>query len=141
MIFFRLLRVAGHRRMANAFVADFIGSGNILPATALGNGQVSLPGGARLDVPNSGAPAAGAAIKMLVRPEDVRRSPHQAPEGNRLAGTVTFIRDIGATIETTVACGGVSLISLTTPNQGFGLGVGHLVSITLPAEACRVLGA
>jgi putative spermidine/putrescine transport system ATP-binding protein len=78
---------------------------------------------------------------MLVRPEDVQLSPHQAPEGNRLAGTVTFIRDIGATIETTVECGGVSLTSLTTPSQGFGLGVGHPVSITLPAEACRVLGA
>ena len=130
-----------YRNPANEFVADFIGSGNIFPATALGNGQVGLPGGATLDVPNSGPLAAGSAIKMLVRPEDVQLSPHQAPEGNRLAGTVTFIRDIGATIETTVECGGVSLISLTTPNQGFGLSIGHPVSITLPAEACRVLGA
>lgn len=130
-----------YRNPANEFVADFIGSGNIFAAVALGNGQVGLPGGGTLEVPDSGPLVAGAAIKMLVRPEDVQLSPHQAPEGNRLAGTVTFIRDIGATIETTVECGGVSLISLTTPNQGFGLGVGHPVSITLPAEACRVLGA
>jgi putative spermidine/putrescine transport system ATP-binding protein len=56
-------------------------------------------------------------------------------------GEVTFVRDIGATIETTVACGGISFTALSTPNQSVGLGIGHPVSITLPQEACRVLGA
>jgi putative spermidine/putrescine transport system ATP-binding protein len=65
----------------------------------------------------------------------------QPAEGNRLLGTVTFVRDVGATIETTVDCAGVSLTALSTPNQDFGLGIGHPVSITFPAEACRVLTA
>jgi putative spermidine/putrescine transport system ATP-binding protein len=56
-------------------------------------------------------------------------------------GTVTFVRDIGATIETTVDCGGISFTALSTPNQSVGLSIGHPVSITLPQEACRVLGA
>jgi len=54
---------------------------------------------------------------------------------------VTFVRDIGATIETTIDCAGVSLTALSTPCQGFGLSIGNPVSITIPAEACRVLTA
>jgi ABC-type Fe3+/spermidine/putrescine transport system ATPase subunit len=126
---------------ANAFVADFIGSGNIFPATALGGGRVQLPAGDSLDVPISDTIKAGAEIRMLVRPEDLQLSRSPAAEGNRLDGTVTFIRDIGATIETTVDCGGVSLTALSTPNQSLGLSIGHPVSVMIPAEACRVLSA
>lgn len=128
-----------YRNPANAFVADFIGSGNIFPATALGDGRVALPGGHAIQVPISDRIQVGAYLKMLVRPEDVQLSAAQAAEGNRLLGTVTFVRDIGATIETTVECGGVSLTALSTPNQSLGLGIGHPVSITLPSESCRVL--
>ncbi|HXQ99883.1 MAG TPA: TOBE domain-containing protein, partial [Pseudomonas sp.] len=84
---------------------------------------------------------AGAEIRMLVRPEDLQLSTLQPGDGNRLSGTVTFIRDIGATIETTVECGGVSLTALSTPNQSLGLSIGHPVSVTIPAQACRVLSA
>jgi putative spermidine/putrescine transport system ATP-binding protein len=130
-----------YRNPANAFVADFIGSGNIFAATALGNGHVSLPGGNTLHVPISDEVKAGAEIKMLVRPEDLQVSLPEAAAVNRLNGTVTFIRDIGATIETTVDCDGVSLTALSTPNQSLGLSIGHAVSVTIPAEACRVLSA
>jgi putative spermidine/putrescine transport system ATP-binding protein len=130
-----------YRNPANEFVADFIGSGNIFPATALGNGRVGLPGGEALDVPICASIEAGAKIKMLVRPEDLQLSLPLPTAGNRLLGTVTFVRDIGATIETTIDCAGVSLTALSTPCQGFGLSIGNPVSITIPAEACRVLTA
>ncbi|MND98828.1 Spermidine/putrescine import ATP-binding protein PotA [compost metagenome] len=130
-----------YRNPANEFVADFIGSGNIFPATALGNGRVCLPGGDSLEVPICSSIQAGARIKMLVRPEDLQLSSAQASAGNRLLGKVTFIRDIGATIETTVDCSGVSLTALSTPNQDIGLEIGHPVSITIAAESCRVLTA
>jgi putative spermidine/putrescine transport system ATP-binding protein len=130
-----------YRNPANAFVADFIGSGNIFPATVLGNGRVALPGGESIQVPIPDSAPIGSDIKMLVRPEDVHLSHPQAAEGNRLMGTITFVRDIGATIETTVECGGVSFTALSTPNQSVGLSIGHPVSITLPQDACRVLGA
>jgi putative spermidine/putrescine transport system ATP-binding protein len=128
-----------YRHPANEFVADFIGSGNIFPAMALGGGRVGLPSGEALQVPICDSIQAGSPIKMLVRPEDVQLSAPQASAGNRLAGTVTFVRDIGATIETTVECGGVSLTALSTPCQGIGLAIGHPVSVTIPAQACRVL--
>ncbi|EPJ79121.1 ABC transporter-like protein [Pseudomonas sp. CFII64] len=128
-----------YRNPANEFVADFIGSGNIFAATALGNGKVGMPGGEALNVPISNNIVVGSNIKMLVRPEDLQLSLPQAAAANQLAGTVTFIRDIGATIETTVDCSGVSLTALSTPNQCVGLSIGNLVSVTIPAEACRVL--
>ncbi|NUT83904.1 MULTISPECIES: ABC transporter ATP-binding protein [Pseudomonas] len=130
-----------YRHPANEFVADFIGSGNIFPATTLGNGRVGLPGGDTLDVPASHSVIAGEKIKLLVRPEDVQLSTPQATAGNRLLGKVTFVRDIGATVETTVECSGVSFTALSTPCQGMDLGIGHAVSVTIPAQACRLLGA
>ncbi|WP_241775425.1 ABC transporter ATP-binding protein, partial [Pseudomonas corrugata] len=130
-----------YRHPANEFVADFIGSGNIFPATTLGSGRVGLPGGDVLDVPASRSPIVGEKIKLLVRPEDVQLSTPQATAGNRLLGKVTFVRDIGATIETTVECSGVSFTALSTPCQGMDLGIGHAVSVTLPADACRLLEA
>jgi putative spermidine/putrescine transport system ATP-binding protein len=78
---------------------------------------------------------------MLVRPEDLQLSLPQATAGNCLPGTVTFVRDSGATIETTIDCAGVSLTALSTPCQSIGLSIGNPVSVTIPAEACRVLTA
>ncbi|WP_338525908.1 ABC transporter ATP-binding protein [Pseudomonas batumici] len=128
-----------YRHPANEFVADFIGSGNIFPGTVLGGGRVGLPGGESIEVPSCANVAAGKQVRMLVRPEDLQLSAPEATAGNRLLGTVTFVRDIGSTIETIVECSGVSFTALSTPCQGIGLGVGHAVSVTIPAQACRLL--
>ncbi|MFV3330933.1 ABC transporter ATP-binding protein [Pseudomonas sp. NY15437] len=130
-----------YRNPANAFVADFIGSGNIFPATVLGQGRVELPGGAALRANHCPSIQPGASVRMLVRPEDLQLSTPQAPAANRLDGTVTFIRDIGATVETTVQCSGISLTALSMPCHDMGLRVGQAVSVTIPEQACRVLGA
>ncbi|NWL78871.1 polyamine ABC transporter ATP-binding protein [Pseudomonas taiwanensis] len=130
-----------YRNPANEFVADFIGTGNIFPATALGSGRVGLPGGAAIEAPICPSIQAGAPIKLLVRPEDLQLSAPHAGGANSVPGTVTFVRDIGATIETTVECSGVSLTALTTPCQDIGLAVGNPVAVTIPEHACRVLSA
>ncbi len=188
-----------YRNPANEFVADFIGMGNIFPATALGGGRVGLQSGAAIRVPVPDRVHVGAAVKVLVRPEELELShasqpdSHRAPVtfvrdngstiettadnagsvlsalttqrqsagviqilvhpeasgtvadpdagGNQLHGTVTFVRDIGATIETTVDCGGVLLTALSTPRQGLSLTVGNLVAVSIPEHACCVLAA
>jgi putative spermidine/putrescine transport system ATP-binding protein len=130
-----------YRNPANAFVADFIGNGNIFPATALGDGTVGLPGGDVVRVPQGEGIERGTAIKMLVRPEDLQLSQSQAPGENCLQGVVTFVRDVGATIETVVECSGLSLTALSTPSQCNPLSLGDSVSVTLPMQACRVLRA
>ena len=130
-----------YRNPANAFVADFIGSGNIFTATALGNGVVGLPGGGALNAAHCPSIQPGSSVRMLVRPEDLQLSTEPVAAANRLDGTVTFIRDIGATIETTVQCSGISLTALSMPCHDMGLRVGQAVSVTIPEQACRVLGA
>ncbi|WP_213881629.1 ABC transporter ATP-binding protein [Pseudomonas sp. dw_358] len=125
-----------YRHPANEFVADFMGSGNLFSATALGDGHVRLPAGAVLAVPGSETRAAGEALRLLVRPEDVLLA---APGEAGLAGQVTFVRDLGATVETTVACGGVTLVALSTPRESVGVAVGQAVGVGFAPGACRVL--
>jgi putative spermidine/putrescine transport system ATP-binding protein len=100
-----------------------------------------LPGGDVVRVPQGEGIERGTAIKMLVRPEDLQLSQSQAPGENCLQGVVTFVRDVGATIETVVECSGLSLTALSTPSQCNPLSLGDSVSVTLPMQACRVLRA
>ena len=190
-----------YRNPANEFVADFIGMGNILPATALGAGRVGLKSGAAIRVPLPDRIHVGTNVKVMVRPEELELShapepdsdpsratvtfvrdggttietsvggastvlnaltnpsqsfgtikilvhpeDNEAPaanalDGNQVLGTVTFVRDIGATIETTVDCDGIVLTALTTPRQGLGLVVGSPVAVRIPEHACCVLAA
>jgi putative spermidine/putrescine transport system ATP-binding protein len=129
-----------YRHPANEFVADFIGSGNIFPATALGDGKsvcravmrckcrsaAASRRGEGEDADSSGRPAtvraAGDGGQSLARQGDVR------------TGYRRDHRDHGGVFR-------VTFTALSTPCQGIGLGIGHPVSVTLPSEACRVLGA
>jgi len=126
-----------YRQPANEFVADFIGSGNLFSATAQANGQVQLSGGHLLHIAHD--VSAGQPLRCLIRPEDVRLSVQSVATRNSLPATVTFIRDVGATIETTVSCGGISLIALSTANHGEQWVLGAQVWASLPESACRVL--
>jgi putative spermidine/putrescine transport system ATP-binding protein len=132
-----------YRHPANEFVADFIGSGNLFSATAAQPGQIVLPSGLNLTLPLPQAPRAGSALRLLVRPEDLELEPDGHAAGDDSHGlwpaTVTFVRDVGATIETTVDCGGLSLTSLATPRRGLSWQVGQRVSLRVPGAACRVL--
>ena len=129
-----------YRNPANEFVADFIGMGNIFAARATAQDRVALPGGTEIRLPLPQQVQVGSQIRLLVRPEDLELSP-AGTDGSPLRGRVTFVRDVGATIETTVELDGLSLTALTTPRQGQGLAVGHPVSIHIPEHACRVLSA
>lgn len=57
---------------ANVFVADFVGelTVNLLPGTATGSGEVRLSDSVRVPVPHR--IAAGRAVVLGIRPEDVR---------------------------------------------------------------------
>jgi putative spermidine/putrescine transport system ATP-binding protein len=128
------------------FVADFIGLGNILPVTHDGRGGVSLPGGQQIIVANpSRVPASTDDIRLLIRPEDVCVKPASAaaasPAGNHLPGTVTFIRDVGATLEATIDCAGFTLTAATTPRETPGLATGMPVLAELPPHACKLIAA
>jgi len=84
-----------YERPVNAFVADFIGTSNFLPAQVTERGDTATllrtAGGLELHSSVPHAFAAGAQVKIAVRPESVRLSPvaSQAPMGNAVSGEVT----------------------------------------------------
>ena len=132
-----------YRDPVNEFVADFIGLGNILPVEGAGDGQIVLRGGQRLAVANVGR-AAGAQhdVRLLIRPEDVCvRSRGDAAAPNTFAGVVTFVRDVGVSIEATIACEGFTLTATTTPRETPDLHTGMPVFAELPPHACKLIAA
>jgi putative spermidine/putrescine transport system ATP-binding protein len=122
-----------YRRPADAFVADFIGSTNLLPVEADSAGRVVAAGAplAGLTMPDGLSKAV-----MSIRPEDV----HLTTGGEAAhVGRVTFVRDLGGTIETYVDVGGTPIIAVTTPRERLALSAGDTVGVLMPAECCVVL--
>ena len=122
-----------YRRPADAFVADFIGITNLLPAETDSAGRATVLGHV---VAGLTLPAGMAKASLSVRPEDVRIV---APGAGALDGTVTFVRDLGGTIETFVQTGGTTIVAVATPRERPDVSVGQQVGIALPPESCVVL--
>jgi putative spermidine/putrescine transport system ATP-binding protein len=104
---------------------------------------VSLPGGQQIVVANPAyVPESAGDIRLLIRPEDVCLKPASTTSNpNHLAGTVRFIRDVGATLEATIDCAGFTLTAATTPRETPGLTLGMPVLAELPAHACKLIAA
>lgn len=122
-----------YRRPADAFVADFIGSTNLLPASADASGNATIFG---RPVSGLAMPSAMDKAVVSVRPEDVRLA---APGSGAFDGTVTFVRDLGATIETFVEAGGETIVAVATPRDKPDVVVGQTVGVVLSPDACVVL--
>ncbi|MER9317916.1 ABC transporter ATP-binding protein [Mesorhizobium sp. M0659] len=124
-----------YRKPADAFVADFIGITNLLPAEIDSTGRTTILGTA---IPGLAMPAGQTKASVSVRPEDVHLG---SPGGSAITGEVSFVRDLGGTIETFVDVGGTSIIAVTTPRERHDVPVGAKVGVTLPPASCVVLGA
>ncbi|GAB1580405.1 ABC transporter ATP-binding protein [Phyllobacterium phragmitis] len=122
-----------YRNPADTFVADFIGSTNLLEISADGAGRAAFRGRpvAGLELPSGLARAS-----VSIRPEDVHLT---APGGDAIDGTVTFVRDLGGTIETFIDVSGQSVVAVSMPRARPEVAVGQKVGVVLPAEACVVL--
>ena len=128
-----------YRQPANKFVADFIGTSNLLPGRADDAGRVMVAGQGFAVARGGDGLAAGSEVVVLVRPEDVHVLPGHQEGPNRLPGTVDFIRDIGATVEIIADCAGETVISMMTPKDRPAVDVGAEVTVEFPAAACTVL--
>ncbi len=122
-----------YRKPADAFVADFIGSTNLLPVAADSAGHATVLGAA---IPGLTLPFGASNASVSVRPEDVHLT---APGNGAISGTVTFVRDLGGTIETFVEAGGKTIVAVATPRERPEVKVGQNVGILLPPESCVVL--
>ena len=128
-----------YRNPLNTFVADFIGSSNLLPVTVAGRTSVELAG-QLLTTPAIGTDLAeGGPATLSIRPEDVHVLPPGAEGENRIAGRVTFVRDFGASVETHVRCDGVEVISVAAPKDRPDVARDDEVTVELPPASCVVL--
>ncbi len=123
-----------YRKPADRFVADFIGSTNLLPLTVQGGAALVLGH----SVAGISAPSGQAQASLSVRPEDVKLS---APGEGRITGKVTFIRDLGGTIETFLDVSGTEVVAVSTPRERPVVIVGQDVGIVIDPETAVVLSA
>lgn len=130
-----------YRTPRTTFVADFIGLSNLLQGRVDSEDRVQLDSGSvRVAVLPDGA-RSGMAVTLSVRPENVHLLPATDVGNNRLPGTVRFIRDIGASVETYVDCNGTEVISIASPKDRADIAVGDPVLVELPVADCVVLEA
>jgi putative spermidine/putrescine transport system ATP-binding protein len=122
-----------YRKPADTFVADFIGSTNLIETKADNSGAATIFGHR---VQGLALPAGAQKATISVRPEDVHLT---APGNGAIDGTVTFVRDLGGTIETFVEAGGQQIIAVSTPRERPEVTAGQAVGIVLSPDVCVVL--
>nr|WP_199899175.1 TOBE domain-containing protein [Sneathiella glossodoripedis] len=60
-------------------------------------------------------------------------------DAGQLKGKVTFIRDLGSSVETFIDVEGTMIVAVTSPRERQDLSVGQNIGLQLPAEQCVVL--
>lgn len=130
----------------HAFVADFLGTANLLDATALGrdaHGRCRVRLGDHDLHAGSGAIDARGAVKLVIRPERIVLTPAgDAGSGeNCVPGVVERLVFQGAVTQILVRLASGERVQAMTPNQGDNdlLPTGVPVSVHLPAVALRAL--
>ena len=127
---------------ATRFVAEFLGTCNVLPLTAKGKTH-SLPDGTIVEVP-AGEDSTGAQVG--IRPEKLLISPG-APKGpaaaNRITGTVASAVYLGASTEyeITAPWGGMIRVFAQNLAEGGRSRVGDTVTLNWLPENCFILPA
>jgi putative spermidine/putrescine transport system ATP-binding protein len=124
-----------YRDPADAFVAGFIGASNLLPCN-LADGAVEIAG-VRLALDPADRVRCGAgAATLCVRPEDVRLT-----DGEGLPGAVTFIRELGESVQFTLDCAGSEITALYAPRERPSARLGDRVGVAFEPGRRVVLPA
>jgi putative spermidine/putrescine transport system ATP-binding protein len=130
-----------YRDPANTFVANFIGLSNLLPVEVLDHETVRF--GANIlkvaSTPEAARPAGLATLS--IRPEDVQITAGASGEANTVSGRITFIREMGSSVEVHLDCDGKEVLSVVQPRDWTGAGMGETAHLRLPQNQCRVLAA
>jgi putative spermidine/putrescine transport system ATP-binding protein len=130
-----------YRHPADTFVADFIGTSNLLKGVCGGGRQVSVSG-RTLNVETLPAGVtAGTVVSISVRPEDISVVAGVREGENHLQGRVAFVRDVGSSVEIYLDCNGFQIVSQSTPKSRPAVRQGDAATAVLPPSACVVLGA
>lgn len=142
-----------YRAPTNAFVADFVGETNLIPATIL----TAEADDVRLDTPfgqwraAAAPPALRASAKALlsIRPEALKLDPENAPSGNCFSGRVTQVSYLGEsvqywlTVDTGLSLKALELNPKRLLEPGPDLVTGHVAPediVLLPDREVALLG-
>ncbi|MBI3078514.1 MAG: ABC transporter ATP-binding protein [Deltaproteobacteria bacterium] len=131
-----------YHRPGNEFVADFVGLMNVIegrldPERREGLRRVSTPLGP-LYVPEGEGIEPGAAVKVLVRPENLHLTRGEPPEGpNVWKGEVVELSFLGEAQDCVVAVGPIRLRARIHPLQA--LRVGEAVHVRVAEEGCALV--
>ena len=128
-----------YRNPTNAFVADFIGSSNLLEATVESKSSVLIGSLAFAVSSTPEGSETGEKVVLSARPEDVHVLPISNTGANRLPGKVSFVRDVGASVETFVDCNGTSVVAVAAPKDRPDARQGDEVLVELPPQSCVVV--
>lgn len=119
-----------YRDPANAFVAGFIGTSNLIPCRLHPDNKFEIFNHLfNLDYNDRVKCFPGEKAVLSVRPEDVRIE----LEGNGLPAQVVFIRDLGETVQIVLACDGFEITALFAPAARPQLRLGDRTSISFAA--------
>jgi iron(III) transport system ATP-binding protein len=129
-----------YARPANRLVADFMGLVNVMPGNVIsianGIGSVEAGEGLRIDVALPDGLAAGDAVDLVIRPENIRLSASETRRG-RASATVSDHTFLGNNSENyATLASGQTLRVQTHPAQN--LAVGETVTIDIDAAQCSV---
>ena len=127
-----------YRNPANAFVANFIGTSNLIDCRRTGKDVIEALGclitvadasAIGIDVGDDGV--------LSIRPEDVVVTP--SPGAGDIPGVVEFIRDLGASVEITMIAQGTELLSMSTPKSRPDVEIGQSVGVQLHVDRATVM--
>jgi len=126
-----------YERPATRFVADFIGTTNLLRGVIEADGTIRLEGGDRAMAAHDGLPTA-TAVELSVRPESISLVPSAAL--GAIPGVVEQAAYLGTNITYQVRTAGGLVLSVLAPKTGIRLPVGSDVAVAWPASEALILG-
>jgi spermidine/putrescine transport system ATP-binding protein len=141
----RIRQLGGPREVyeepATAFVADFLGVSNLMPATGEGGGRVTVDG--VVVEARHGDVGAHGEVRLTIRPERVEIESSGAAGPNRLPATVSELVYLGSTTQVIARTSSGATLQALLANTGQALRFqrGDSVVVHLPPDALRVLTA
>jgi spermidine/putrescine transport system ATP-binding protein len=126
-----------YERPATRFVADFIGTTNLLTGTVEGDGLVRLDGGDLARVATHQL-ATGTAIEISLRPEAITVVEADTP--GAIAARIDQAAYLGTSVSYQVRTAGGLLLSVLAPKTGARLPVDSDVAVSWPPTEALVLG-
>ena len=131
-----------YRKPTTAFVADFVGSMNFLAGTLEAPERVRI-GSLSLACPPQDGLAVGTAVRLCIRPEDVRVRDLRTDVANRVSVEVTELDFVGAFCRATLKSVDLTLSADFSSNliRDLGVELGRKLDIALPADRVRVFAA